>query len=281
MEKIALITDSSCDLTNEYLERYNIKVLPLRLIYTDAEFLDKVNITPAEAYARLVTEIPKTSLPSIEYAESFLTQLEEEGYTHVIAIHISSGLSGTYNSVRLMVENHTTLKSHVFDSKTLGIGEGMIVSEVAKLIDQGESFDNIVKSLPEIQQKISIYYTIDTLEYLKKGGRIGKVSGTIAEMLNIKPIIGVNEDGVYYTHAKARGRKQSINKLTEILNEYLEKHKCNVWVIEGGCFDDATKFLESIKNHKNILNIGISTISPALGVHTGPGLIGLGIQKVT
>lgn len=281
MEKIALITDSACDLTKDVLEKYNIKLLPLRIIYTDTEFLDKINVTAEEVYVRLDREIPTTSLPSMEYTEKVLCEIEEEGYTHVIAINISSGLSGTYNSTRLMVENHSNLQGYVFDSKTLGISEGMIVSEVAKLIEQGESFDNIVKALPEIQQNVSIYYTIDTLEYLKKGGRIGKVSGTIAEMLNLKPIIGVNTDGVYYTHSKARGRKQSFNKLKEILNVYLEKSKCNIWLIEGGSLDEAKKFLESIKNHANILTIDISTISPALGVHTGPGLIGLGIQKVT
>lgn len=280
MQKIALMTDSACDLTKETLDKYNIKLLPLRIIYKDIEFLDKVNVTPKEVYDRLNTEIPTTSLPSMEYMENILANIEKEGYTHVISINISSGLSGTFNSVRILVENHPNLSCHVFDSKILGIPLGTIVLEAAKLIEQGRSYEEIIKELPKIQQNVSIYYTLETLEYLKKGGRIGKVSGTLGELLNIKPIIGVNEEGSYFTYAKTRGRKQSLNKLKEILFEQLDACKCNIWIIEGGAYNDAKKFLDSVKTHPNIVNIDISTISPALGVHTGPGLIGLGIQRI-
>lgn len=280
MEKIALITDSACDLTTEEIKKHNIHLLPLIIHYSTGDFRDKIDITAEEIYNSLDKEIPKTSLPSVEHTNSLLESLENDGYTHVIVITLSSGLSGTYNSIRLTLEDHSNLKSFIFDTKILAYPEGLTVLETAKLIEAGKSFDEITSEIPKIKEKISGYFTINTLEYLKKGGRIGRVSGTLGEMLNLKPVITCDENGVYYTVSKARGRKQSISKLIEILKEHLATNKCNVWVLEGGAKEEAIKFRDSLVGMNNILNIGISEISPALGIHAGPGLLGLAIQKV-
>ncbi|MGL5352804.1 MAG: DegV family protein [Clostridium sp.] len=280
MEKIALLTDSGCDLSLQTLNENNIYMLPLNIIYSYGEFEDKVSITPEEVYDNLEKEIPKTSLPSTQKINSILDNLVTEGYTHVIVVAISSGLSGTSNAIRLALEDYPNLTSHVYDSKILAYPEGMIVLEVAKAIKEVKAFDEIISTLPSIREKISGYFTLNTLEYLKKGGRIGKVAGTIGEMLNLKPIIGVNDDGVYHTVCKARGRKQALSKLTDILKEHLSKCKCVVYVLQGGATKEAAEYLESIKSLENIIEIGIASISPALGVHTGPGLIGLAIQEL-
>lgn len=280
MQKIALIVDSACDLPLEFINEKNIKLLPLRVTYSHGEYKDMIDITADEIYKNLEKEIPKTSLPSAEDLENILIELENNGYTHVIAVTISSGLSGTFNSIRLALEDHPKLTSYVFDTKILAMPEGIVAIEVAKLIEKGASFDEIVNAIPEIRRNITGYFTISTLDYLKKGGRIGKVAGTIGEMLNIKPIVSVDEEGVYYTVCKARGRKQSISKLTEILKSSLLEGPCNVWVLHGGVLEEAQSVLESLKNLDNIVSIGISQISPALGVHGGPGLLGLAIQKV-
>lgn len=280
MEKIALLTDSASDLSLEKINNYNIKLLPLSIIYSDKEFKDILEIDADTVYNNLEKEIPSTSLPSMGLMEEILSSLEKEGYTHVIAITLSSGLSGTYNSLRIELENYPNLKSYIFDTKILATPEGIVVEEVAKLIQKGESFDSIVKSIPEIRSKISGFFTLNTLEYLKKGGRIGKVSGTIGEMLNLKPVIGIDDDGVYYTVTKARGRKQALSKLTDILKDILSESKCNVWVLQGGCIEEGNSYMESLKNLNNIVELNISSISPALGVHTGPGLLGLAIQRI-
>lgn len=280
MQKIALLTDSACDLSLETLKSNNINLLPLRLIYSNGEFQDKIDISADYVYKNLENEVPKTSLPSTETLNEILDKLEEEKYTHIIAITISSGLSGTNNSIRLALEDRPNLISHIYDTKILALPQGLLVLEAAKMIKENLSFEEIVDKLPTAHSKISGYFTIDTLEYLKKGGRIGKVAGTIGEMLNLKPVITVDEDGIYYTVCKARGRKQSLSKLTEILKKELEESKCNVWVLQGGALEEALKFKDSLSKLKNILNLGISEISPALGVHGGPGLLGLAIQKV-
>lgn len=280
MQKIALLTDSACDLTVETLTENNIHLLPLRIIYSTGDYADRLEISPDEVYSNLEKEVPKTSLPSVENIESILNKLEEDGYTHVIAICISSGLSGCYNALRLILEDHPKLTSHVYDSKILAYPQGEIVLEIAKLIKNGNSFDEIVTLLPEIRNRITGYFTINTLEYLIKGGRIGRVTGALGNLLSLKPIITTDENGIYYNLAKVRGRKQSISKLTEILKEHLEKGPCEVAVLEGGCSDEAIKYMETLKDLPNITNIKIAQISPALGVHGGPGLLGISVKLV-
>jgi DegV family protein with EDD domain len=280
MQKIALLVDSACDLSLEVIKEKNMKLLPLRISYSTGEYRDILDISADEIYSNLYREVPKTSLPSVVDTEEILHLLENEGYTHVIAITLSSGLSGTYNSIRLLLEEHPKLTSYVFDTKILAMPEGIVALEVANLIEAGNNFEEIVEQIPIIRKKIAGYFTVNTLDYLIKGGRIGRVSGMIGEMLNLKPIIGVDENGIYYSMSKARGRKQSIIKLTNILKEELEKGKCKVWVLHGGALDEAKKFMESLKSLKNIIDLNISQISPALGVHAGPGLLGLAIQKI-
>lgn len=280
MQKIALITDSACDLSIETLAQKNIKLLPLRITYSNAEYRDKVDISANEIYTNLEKEIPKTSLPSREDIERTLNSLEEDGYTHVIAITISSGLSGTFNALRLCLEDHPKLTSFVFDTKILAMPQGITVLEVCKLINEGKSFEEIVIDIPNIQKNIDGYFTLDSLEYLKKGGRIGKVAGTIGDLLNLKPIISMNDDGIYYTVSKTRGRKQSITKLANILKEQLSIGPCKAWVLYAGVLDEAKSFLESLKGLENLVALDISQISPALGVHAGPSLIGLAIQRI-
>lgn len=280
MEKIALITDSASDLDMEIMNKFNIKSAPFRIIYSDNEYEDRVNITPQEVYSNLTKEIPTTSLPNISTTESILNEIEAEGYTHVIAINISSGLSGTSNSFRLLLEDHPKLVSYVFDSKTLSMAEGAIVLEVAKLIAAGESFEHIVSQLPNLRKNVHVYFTLNTLEYLKKGGRIGKVAGTIGEILNLKPLIYVSDEGVYITHAKSRGRKQSLSKLIEVLDGYLSKSKCNLWIVEGDAKEESNILFNFLKDNPQINKIEITTLGPALGIHTGPGLLGFIIQEV-
>lgn len=280
MQKIAILTDSASDLTKELINEYDIKVTPFKIIYNDKEYEDNVTISPDEVYSRMPGEIPTTSLPSNECIENILTKLEEDGYTHVICINISSHLSGTLNAIRLILEDHPKLESFVYDTKTLTVAEGNIAVNAAKMVKEGYSFEEIIKELPNLRKKIHVYFTLNTLEYLKKGGRIGRVSGTIGELLKLKPLIVVNDDGVYDTYAKLRGRKQSLKKLLEIGDEYLSKSKCNIWVIDGFAKDEGNDIYEKLKNHPKVNNIYRGTLGPSLGVHTGPGLVGLAIEEV-
>ncbi|MGH4140682.1 DegV family protein [Clostridium sp.] len=276
MNKIALITDTTSDLSREVIEKYNINVLPFRIIYSDREYLDNVDITPQEVYKNMEKEVPTSSLPSMKDMEELFLKLEEQGYTHAITITLSTGLSGIFNAIKLTSENHPGINTHNCDSQSIALGEGLIVTECGRLIEEGKSFEEVVAAIPSIKKRIHLYFVVGTLEYLKKGGRIGKVSGTIAELLNIKPIIAIDTDGKYMTCEKVRGRKQSLNKLIELTNNILDKKKCKVYIVHGHAEEEAKKVMESIRPHQNIISIEFGGyISPVSGVHSGPGLVGM------
>ncbi|MDO5516678.1 MAG: DegV family protein [Clostridium sp.] len=281
MEKIAIITDSASDVSVELLKENNIKLLPFRVFYKDKEYADRVELTPDMMYERLEHEIPKTSLPSTELIINTLDQLAGEGYTHAIFVTISQALSGTFNAVRLICEDYDKLKTFVFDSMTLTMAEGAMVLEAARLVKEGKSFDEIVEALPKYKDKIELFFTIDTLEYLQKGGRIGRVAGVVGQFLNLKPIITVADDGKYTVSAKARGSKQAISKLENIARTYLEKNKYKVWVLEGNGKEKAHTLIEEIKKMPNVVECTYAgTIGPALGINTGPGLVGFALERI-
>ncbi|EKQ56008.1 MULTISPECIES: DegV family protein [unclassified Clostridium] len=281
MDKIALITDSASDLSTDFAKKNNIKIVPFKIIFSDREYDDGIDITPTMLYESLPKEIPTTSLPSVEKFTSALEEVKSKGYTHAIIITISSGLSGAYNSARIAAENVSEIETFVFDSMTLTMSEGAMVIETANLIKEGKSFNYIINALPTFRDKIDVFFTIDTLEYLIKGGRIGKVAGTIADALNLKPIITVGSDGIYHTVCKIRGIKQCISRLTSLLETYLLKNKCKVWIMDGNAPDKAELLYNSIKHLPNIVECTLGgSIGPALGVHTGPGLVGFIVEKI-
>lgn len=275
MIKIALVTDSSCDLAPEIIRENNIEVIPLRIIYGDKEFRDGVDITPHEVYSHLHEEVPKTSMPSPGDVLNKFKELKESGYTHILAITLSSGLSGTYDMFKLVSKDINDMVIDVIDSRTLSMVLGFIVIEAAKLIKENTPYLELIEKVNLIRSKAKGFYVLDTLEYLRKGGRIGLVASTLGTLLNIKPIITTNEEGKYCTFAKVRGKYQAATKMLEPLMLQLENTKANVAVLSGFAEAEASLLFEKICNIKNINTICISSISPALGVHTGPGLLGL------
>lgn len=282
MQKIALVTDSTCDLDTDTLREYNIHTFPLRVIYKDREYRDGVDITADEVYKRLEYEVPTTSLPSAYEVISLFQQLKEEGFTHIVSVNISSGLSGTYDMIRNAAKEIKDVIIEVIDSGALSIGLGIPVLEGAKAVKNSLSFDKVVERINQAIKNTKVYFVLSTLEYLRKGGRIGHVAGIVGELLNVKPIISIGDDGKYYTYAKARGRNQSLSKLFDIVKERLEGTQdwFDIGVLHGGAEKEAEDFLSSVKRLPNIKKIYTGQISPVMGVHTGPGLIGLVIHKV-
>ncbi len=272
-----MITDTTSDLSEEFIKEYNIQVLPFRIIYKDREYRDKLDITPKEVYDNLENEVPTSSLPSMKDMDDMLSNLEKQGYTHVIAVTLSSGLSGIYNAFKIVSENHPNIKTYICDSKSISMGEGIIVKECAEMVREGKKFEEIIKEIPNIQKRTKLFFVVGTLEYLKKGGRIGKVSGTIGELLNIKPIIAVDSnDGKYYTFDKVRGRKQSINRLLNTIKNIIKDAKHKIYVCHGNALEESKKICDSIRNYENVEDVCFAgEISPVSGVHSGPGLVGV------
>lgn len=274
-EKIALITDSSCDLPVEIIKEHSIFTLPLRVIYPDKEYSDGIDITPQEVYDRMPNEIPKTSMASPSDCATLLESLRNQGIRNILSVNISSGLSGTFDMVKMVSKDFPDLNIIAIDSKNLSMGLGFMVYEAAKMISEGLKIDEIKEKVIALREKIKIFYCIPILEYLKKGGRINTVAATIGDIMDIKPIISVNEEGKYYSHAKVRGRKKSLDKLVEIAKEISEGHMVNLAVMHGNAEIEAVKIKNTLSELPNVKEIVFGQIGPALGVHTGPGLVGI------
>lgn len=279
MDKIAIVSDSTSDLSWDTIKRHNIKVLPLRIIYKDREYRDRVDITPEEIYLRFKEEIPTTSLPSPQDTMDLFNELKEEGYTHVIVVTISSGISGTMNMIRNISDSFEGLSFDIIDSKSLSMGTGYAIIEGAKELERTCDFRKTAERIKAVLNNTKVYYVVKTLEYLRKGGRIGKVEGTIGELLNIKPIISINEDGVYFSYKKVRGRSRSIEELFEIVKEEAKEKLLNIAVAHGDAFEEAQDLLKKLKGLKNVKETVFTQISPVLVVHTGPGLIGVVVSE--
>jgi DegV family protein with EDD domain len=221
------------------------------------------------------------AMPTPHEITSILEEIRNEGFTHVLAVHLSSGLSGTYEAVRMVAQEFEDLVINVFDTRTLSIATGWMVLEAARDIASGLSFQKIIDNLHQLQPRVKVYYVLETLEYLRRGGRIGAVAAMLGQFLHLKPIISVNQEGKYFTYAKARGRQKSIEKLAEIVEKAVHSGPITLAVMHGGAREEFQRLLEKLQHLPNIKELIASDISPALGVHTGPGLLGVCVVEQT
>ena len=272
-KKIAIVTDSACDLPDSILEKYGIRYVSLRVVFSGGEYRDRREITAEKIYSMMDTELPKSSLPLFEDIEETYDTLADEGYTDIIHLCISSGLSGTYNAVSMFAKEYTRLSAHVFDTKTLSMQQGIIVLLCARMLAHTQDIDEILAYAKKLRDNSAGYFIVRTLEYLRKGGRIGLVEGVLGTMLQIKPIIWVNDDGIYDTVAKVRGHANAVETLIRECQNRFEKAKVMLAVVHGSAQADAEKLLDRLKVILNIEEAFLGPVSPVLGIHTGPGLL--------
>ena len=278
---IAILTDSGTDVPVEFARTHNIFTLPLSIQFSDGLYLDGVTITPEEVYRRLPHEIPKTSLPSSEGILHTLQQIRESGYDTLFIITISSALSGTFNLMRLTARDVPELDCRLIDTRNIGIGAGFTVMRAAEMIADGASADEIEAKLQELVKSTKVFFCLPTLEYLAKGGRIGRVTATVGSLLDVRPIISCNEDGIYYTVQKARGAVRALSATLQNAKDYAANHVCHLAIAHGGVPELAAHVEAQLAGLISSAKSYVRTqVSPALGVHTGPGLIGVGVQRL-
>lgn len=278
-QKIAILTDSGSDVPYDIAKEMNIFVVPLQVNYKDRSYRDGIDIDADTMYNRLKEEIPTTSLPLGGDVDQVLQDIEKQGYTHILAVVLSSGLSGTCNLLKL-VAKESKIPMEVIDTKNIGIGSGLSVIKAAKYVKEGLSWDDLLVKVNETVLKTRVYFVLDTLEYLQKGGRIGKVTALIGYALDLRPIITCDSEGIYTTVAKARGRKVSINRCLELALEFAgDSNHITIGLAHGNALDEVLKLKEHlVQKLGDRVTLFIGQVSPALGVHTGPGLIGMGVQ---
>ena len=281
-KKVAILVDSGTDVPPEFIREHNIFVAPLKIIYKEGEYEDRLDISPQEIYARLETEIPTTSLPSTERVNSLFDQMVAQGYDTVLIITISTGLSGTHNMIRMLAEQYGKLEYHMVDTKNIGIGAGQQAMLAAELLAKGEGLDSILAKLDTSIKQSRIYFCLDTLEYLAKGGRIGKVSALLGSLLKMRPVISCNADGIYETVAKVRGSAQAISRAISLAATEAGKHlRFSIAVAHGSAVEEANKAMAELKRLlPQCVRFIRTDISPALSVHTGPGIVGITVQAL-
>lgn len=282
-QKIALLTDSCADLSPRLVEENHIFVVPLRILCQDGEYRDGVDIRGADIYARLrAGELPQTSLPAAEDVGQAFHQIVAEGYDGIIAIMLSSGLSGTYNLIRLLAEEcQDKLQVRVFDSLSGSLGQGLTVLQAAEDIRNGMGWEELTeRRIPKLIANTFPFFSVDTLEYLMKGGRIGKVTATAGTLLQIKPIITFAGDGQLQSVAKVRGRHQVMDKLVSMTEKCCGNHRrYNLAVANGGAAAEMEvvrqKLMTALPDYDHIWD---GEIDGTLSVYIGDGILGAAVQ---
>ncbi len=284
MDKIALITDSCTDVPEAFAREHDIYTAPLTINFSDGVFHDKVDITPDQVYARMADEIPKTSLPTPACVAALFEQALTDGCTQAVIVTISSGLSGTFNLMQSVAASFAgRMECACIDTKSIGLGAGLSVMRAAELIAQGLPFKKVVKRTQWAVEHTHVFFCVDTLEYLYAGGRIGKATYSLGSVLNVRPIITCDEHGVYVPIAKARGRKASLRKTMDAAVKSLGKARhYRMGVVNGDAAAEAAELLQQARESvlPDAREYLEGQISPALVVHTGPGLIGVGVQQL-
>ena len=282
MAKFAILTDSGSDIPPEIVARYPIYVAPLSIIYRGATYLDGVDISADAVIRRFDTEIPTTSLPSIEIIQERIRTIRSDGYDAIMVITISSGLSGTIGAIRLAAGDFPDMHFSFIDTKNIAIGAGMVGAYAATLMDQELTLEEAELKVLAIVPETKVFFCIPTLDYLRKGGRIGLVAGFMGSALGLRPVITCNADGIYDTISKARGWTKA--KATTIEQAVVFRRgasRYNIAVSHTGVLEEADEVLAEVqKRLPDYIACFYGIVSPALTVHTGPGLIGVCIQRL-
>lgn len=287
MQNFIIISDSSCDLPKSYLSEFSIDVVPYYVSFDTVNYYkENVDISVTEFYRQVVEEkkFPKTSLPPIQdYIDIFKKNLLNG--LDILCICLSAKFSGSFqsahNAKNILLEEFPDRRIEIIDSEQATAGQGLVIYEAALMQQKGYSLDEIIEKTEKLKLTAKINFTVDSLEHLQKGGRIGKASALAGTILNIKPII-VMKNGELMPVAKVRGRKKAINEILsmtieEIGNEHEKYHIC---VLKAAKIDEAVELCEIMKANHNFKIISpIFDIGVTIGTHAGPTALGISYIK--
>ena len=282
-QKIAVITDTCCDLPREVFKQYPIFCVPLVVACGAESYRDNIDITVEEVYARQKAEDFKTSLPRHQDIQDVYAAISRQGYTHVVVLMIAECLSSANNLMRLAAEDHPELTVRVFDSKSASIGLGTLAVQTARYAAAGMPFEELCALLPELIIGTNVFFSLDTLEYLQRGGRIGRATALAGSLLQIKPVLTFDrKDGLISTVAKVRGRRGVQPKLIELATALAADHpgeEYNLVVCDGSVPEEGAALEKALRralpDFRDILH---GQIDATLAVHLGPNLLGVGVQ---
>jgi len=269
---VRIVTDSSCDLPAAVIARYGICVVPLYISVGSQGYLDGIDMTRDEFYKKLPTfpEHPTTAVPSEQKFRAIYDALADEGASAVLSIHISTTLSAVVNVAQVAAQETISVPVTVFDSRQLSLGTGFLVEKAAKLAQAGSMVPEILTALNEQIRRTHVFAALDTLQFLRRSGRMNSVISRIGELLQIKPFLKMYDGKA--DAERVRTRKHAMKRLVELLHEYGPYER--VALLHSDAADRAQALLQEVKDILPDGEIWFEQINPVLGAHIGPGVIG-------
>ena len=275
MTTVGVVTDSTADLPPGLQERYRLGFVPLVVNWDGQTYRDKIDLTTADFYRRLRTSktLPRTGAPSVAaFEEVFRQQLRE--HAAVIGVSLPSKLSGTLEVARRAAEAVDPMRISIVDSGSVSIGQAWLVEAAARLGAEGAEPPEIVQHLEEIKPRVRIFCVLETLEFLQRGGRIGRARALVGTLLNVKPILGIR-DGEVHPVERVRTMAGAVRRMVElVVGLGSVKRLC---VIQGAAEVQASQIEEQLRARYPELTIERGEIGPVLGTHAGPGVVGVGV----
>lgn len=276
MSKVAIVTDSSPYIPDHIIQENKIHVVPLTVIWGDENFYDGVDITPVQFYQRLdkAKVMPSTSQPSVADFEVLFRSLHEEGYD-ILAVLISEELSGTISSATQAKKMLPDANIEIINSKTLAMALGFLVLEAARAANQGASLSECKRLVENALDKVGVIFVLDTLEFLHRGGRIGAAKRFMGTLLNVKPVLAI-EDGLVVPLDSVRTQKKALERIVELIEERTQGHKnVRLATLHANNADTAQFVLDNALEKIPAIEQVFSEVSPVIGTHAGPGAVGL------
>jgi DegV family protein with EDD domain len=276
--RIALVTDSTSDIPAEWIKQYDISVVPLTIIFGNEQYLDGVELPAVQFYERLVRERshPTTSQPTPKAFLEVYQQAVSRGAEEILVITISSAMSGTIESARRAAEE-AGIPVHVMDGKSNSMGIGWQVIAAARAQEAGGGLEAMKAAAEQARDHMVYYISLDTIEYLSRGGRIAGAIKFLDSIVQIKPMIYVRPDtGTVGASIPARSRKSAIDGLyKEFFRHFEPGQKLHITVLHNNALEEALALAERVRGEYALVELFISIVSPVLGVHTGPCAIAL------
>ena len=276
--KVAVVTDSTGYLPSDLVAKHDITVLPLEVIWGDETFKDGVDIQPSEFYTRLKTTkvMPSTSQVTIPYMQDAFERLVAEDYD-VFGVFISEGLSGTVNSA---VQGRAMMKTgqdriHIFNSKQTAMSLGFQALAVARAAQDGASIEDCLALAEKARDNVAVYFAVDTLEFLHRGGRIGGAKRFMGTAMKVKPILSV-QGGLVTSMESVRTKKKAHLRVLEIIKEEIgDRSPIRLATLNANAPEEAEALLKIAQQEMDVVEIIHSEVSPVIGTHVGPGTVGL------
>ncbi|MEY8462908.1 DegV family protein [Streptococcus merionis] len=277
--KLAIVTDNSAFLSEKVLQDADVYVLTIPVIIDGTSYVEGENLTVSEFYEKMAQsqELPKTSQPSVAELDQLLQEFPKDGYTHVLGLFLSSGISGFWQNIQYLPEEYPNLTIAFPDTKITSAPLGMMVEQVLNQSKAGQSFDEIMANLRPLIEKTHAFIMVDDLDHLVKGGRLSNGSALLGNLLKIKPILYFN-DGFIEVYEKVRTEKKAIKRLIEILEEQTADGDYQVAIIHANCPDKAEDFKNLLVASGLSSNLAIVPFGAVIGTHLGEGAIAFGIS---